>query len=149
MITITIGKADATTADKVTLTSGMVKAVRVAFNFSEEWDGLNKVAVFSNGSTTIDVNIDEADECYIPHEILSVPGKDVTCGVYGCQGDGEELNVIPTVKCPLGKVVEGVDPMGDESVTPTPSLLDSLGNIELALDAILDIQNELIGGIEA
>lgn len=146
MITITIGKADATTVDKVTLTSGMVKAVSVAFNFSEEWDGMNKVAVFSNGTTTIDVNIDEVDRCHIPHEILAVPGKDVTCGVYGSRGDGDTLNVLPTVKCSLGKVVEGVDPMGDESVTPTPSLVDTLGNIELALDSILAIQGELMGG---
>jgi hypothetical protein len=36
--------------------------------------------------------------------------------------------------------------MGDESVTPTPNLIDTLGNIEQALDTILAIQDELIGG---
>lgn len=144
MITITIGKADATTVDRVTLTSGMVKAVCVAFQFSDDWEGMNKVAVFSNGSTTIDVSIDEVDRCYIPHEVLAVPGKDVTCGVYGSQGDGDALNVLPTVKCSLGKVVEGVDPTGDESIPPTPSILDTLGNIDEALDSILAIQEELM-----
>ena len=148
MITITIGKADATTVDRVTLTSGMVKAVCVAFQFSDDWEGMNKVAVFSNGSTTIDVSIDEVDRCYIPHEVLAVPGKDVTCGVYGSQGTGDALNVLPTVKCSLGKVVEGVDPTGDESVPPTPNFMDALGNIDEALDVILDIQANLTGIVD-
>ena len=146
MITVSVGKADATTVDKVTLTSGMVKAVVVAFRFSEEWDAFNKVAVFSNGESTIDVALDDAERCYIPHEMLAKAGKEVTCGVYGSQGSDESLVVIPTVKCSLGKVSEGVDPMGDESIPPTPTIIAMLGDIEAALDVILDMQNSLIGG---
>ena len=125
MFTISIGKADTKCPDKVTLTSGMVNAVQVSFAFSEEWEGFDKIAVFSNGDTTIDVTLDEG-KCYIPHEILSKPGKEVTCGVYGSKGEGEDYVAIPTEKCSLGKVTEGVNPSGDESAEPTPTIWDEL-----------------------
>ena len=126
MFTISIGKAEATCADKVTLTSGMVKAVRVAFVFSEEWEGFDKVAVFSNGTTTLDVSLDEDNTCYIPHEMTTDAGRDVMCGVYGCKGEGSERVAIPTVKCLLGKVVEGVNPSGDEPTEPTPTIWEEI-----------------------
>ena len=119
MMTVSIGKADASCVDKVTLTSGMVNAVQVTFAFSSEWEGFDKIAVFSNGSTSIDISLEDDDRCHIPHEVLAVAGKEVTCGVYGSK-DGVAL---PTVKCSLGKVVDGADPSGEESAEPTPSML--------------------------
>lgn len=126
MFTITIGKADTSCPDKITLTSGMVNAVQVAFAFSEEWEGFDKIAVFSNGATTVDVTLDEKDRCYVPHEVLSVAGRDVNVGVYGSKGEGEDYVAIPTEKCSLGKVSEGVDPSGEESAEPTPTIWDDL-----------------------
>lgn len=126
MFTIRIEKAETTCPDNITLTSGMVKAVKVAFDFSEEWEGFNKVAVFSNGTTTLDVSLDENDKAYVPHEVLEIPGKEVSVGVYGSKGEGEDYVAIPTEKCSLGKVVEGVDPTGEESSEPTPSVWDEI-----------------------
>ena len=126
MITISIGKADTECVDKVTLTSGMVKAVQVAFSFSEQWDGFNKTAVFSNGNTTLDVSLDDEGKCYIPHEVVAEVGKEVSVGVYGCKGTGDDYIAIPTEKCSLGKVVEGVDPTGEEPAEPTPTVYDEL-----------------------
>jgi hypothetical protein len=138
MFTITIGKADTSCPDKITLTSGMVNAVQVAFAFSEEWEGFDKIAVFSNGATTVDVTLDEKDRCYVPHEVLSVAGRDVNVGVYGSKGEGEDYVAIPTEKCSLGKVSEGVDPSGEESAEPTPTIWDDLnirvGNLETRMD---------------
>lgn len=122
MFTISIGKAEATCADKITLTSGMVKAVRVAFIFSEEWENFDKIVVFSNGAETLDVSLGEDNTCYIPHEMMADAGRDVTCGVYGYKGEGSKRVAIPTVKCSLGKVVEGVNPSGDEPKEPTPTV---------------------------
>lgn len=119
MFTISIGKAEATCADKITLTSGMVKAVRVAFIFSEEWENFDKIVVFSNGAETLDVSLGEDNTCYIPHEMMADAGRDVTCGVYGYKGEGSKRVAIPTVKCSLGKVVEGVNPSGEEPTDPT------------------------------
>lgn len=138
MFTITIGKADTSCPDKITLTSGMVNAVQVAFAFSEEWEGFDKIAVFSNGATTVDVTLDEKDRCYVPHEVLSVAGRDVNVGVYGSKGEGEDYVAIPTEKCSLGKVSEGVDPSGEESAEPTPTIWDNLNirvtNLETHMD---------------
>lgn len=126
MFTISIGKAETNCPDKITLTSGMVKAVQVAFNFSDEWEGFIKTAIFSNGSTTTDVPLDKEDKCYIPHEVLAVPGEEVTVGVYGCKGEGEDYVAIPTEKQSLGEVIEGVDPSGEEPKEPTPTAWDEL-----------------------
>ena len=157
MFTISIEKAAATCPDKITLTSGMVKAVQVAFTFSEEWENFDKVAVFSNGDTSIDVSLDDNNKCHIPHEVLAESGKDVSVGVYGSTGEGEDYVAIPTAKCSLGKVVEGVNPSGEEPTEPTPTIWDELGNrvstiegdlgdIDAALDSILAIEENLIGG---
>lgn len=126
MFTITIGKAEAICGDKITLTSGMVKAVRVAFVFSEEWDNFDKIVVFSNGTETLDVSLGEDNTCYIPHEMMADAGRDVTCGVYGYKGEGSKRVAIPTVKCSLGKVVEGVNPSGEEPTDPTPTIWEEV-----------------------
>lgn len=154
MFTISIGKADTQCPDKVTLTSGMVKAVQVAFTFSEDWENFNKIAVFCNGTISIDVPLDREDKCYIPHEILAVAGNEVTAGVYGCKGEGDDYVAIPTVKCSLGKVVEGVNPSGDESAEPTPTVMDDIvirvGNIEqgeLGVNTQVYGKNNIVGGV--
>ena len=134
MITICIGKADAQCTDKITLTSGMVQAVQVLFDFSEEWAGLTKIAVFSNGETTLDIPLDESDRCHIPHEVLEVAGKDVTCGIYGSNGDENEYVAIPTVECVIGKVAKGVCPAGVEPAEPTPTMLVDHENRITALE---------------
>ena len=134
MITICIGKADAQCTDKVTLTSGMVQAVQVLFDFSEEWEGLTKIAVFSNGDTTLDIALDTLDQCYIPHEVMAIAGREVTCGIYGSKGEDSEYVAIPTVVCSLGKVVEGACPTGTNPAEPTPTMLQDHENRITALE---------------
>ena len=100
------------------LTAGMAKAVTVEFVFSDDWDGLTKTAVFSNGKTTVDVlaaNWD-GDTVPVPHEVLAVPGRHARVGVYGADESGV---VLPTVWVSLGKVQPGADPSGDETADPS------------------------------
>ena len=100
------------------LTAGMAKAVTVEFVFSDDWDGLTKTAVFSNGKTTVDVlaaNWD-GDTVPVPHEVLAVPGRHARVGVYGADESGV---VLPTVWVSLGKVQPGADPSGDASADPS------------------------------
>lgn len=144
MFTISIGKAETNCPDKITLTSGMVKAVQVAFNFSDEWEGFIKTAIFSNGSTTTDVPLDKEDKCYIPHEVLAVPGEEVTVGVYGCKGEGDDYVAIPTEKQSLGEVIEGVDPSGEEPKEPTPTVWDELNiKVESLSKELIDARNKV------
>ena len=103
------------------LTVGMVGA-EVEFDFSEEWDGLGKLAVFrSDGSR--DVIVDENGVAVVPHEILTTPGMDVEVGVYAVREDGTTLPA-PTPFCKLTRngIAEGADPSGDESYPPTPEV---------------------------
>lgn len=119
MITIHCSRACAHLASPPELlTAGMAKAVTVEFVFSDEWDGLTKTAVFSNGKTTVDVlaaNWD-GDTVPVPHEVLAVPGRHARVGVYGANESGV---VLPTVWVSLGKVQPGADPSGDETADPS------------------------------
>lgn len=119
MITIHCSRACAHLASPPELlTAGMAKAVTVEFVFSDDWDGLTKTAVFSNGKTTVDVlaaNWD-GDTVSVPHEVLAVPGRHARVGVYGADESGV---VLPTVWVSLGKVQPGADPSGDASADPS------------------------------
>ena len=119
MITIHCSRACAHLASPPELlTAGMAKAVTVEFVFSDDWSGLTKTAVFSNGKTTVDVlaaNWD-GDTVHVPHEVLAVPGRHARVGVYGADESGV---VLPTVWVSLGKVQPGADPSGDASADPS------------------------------
>lgn len=113
------------TGDRELLSSGMSEVVRVAFTFSPDWDGLHKIAVFSNGSHSVDVpEADwQEDVCTIPAQVLSEPGKTLMVGVYGA--DGAHL-VLPTVWCVLGRIEPGAEPAFLEAAPPEPSAWASL-----------------------
>ena len=119
MIQIHVNKASAhLCSPPELLTAGMAKAVTVEFVFSDEWDGLTKTAVFTNGKTTVDVLAAswDGDTVPVPHEVLAVPGRHARVGVYGANKSGV---ILPTVWVSLGKVQPGADPSGDETADPT------------------------------
>lgn len=100
------------------LTAGMAKAVGVRFAFSEEWDGLTKTAVFTNGRDTVGVLAAkwDGDAVDIPPEVLTAAGRYARVGVYGTNASGV---VLPTVWATLGKVQPAAEPSGDPSADPT------------------------------
>lgn len=75
------------------LTAGMV-GKEVGLQFSEDWDGLRKVAVFAAGSRSCTI-VDVQETEIIPAEILSESLRRLYVGVYGLSEDGE--TVIPAV----------------------------------------------------
>lgn len=134
MIEIYINKADARASEFETLTTGMLNAVHVHFNFSEHWDGLSKVAVFTNGLRS--VNVMEAswqdDSCPIPQEVLQAPWRVVRCGVYGMRG---EQMILPAIMVGLGRVRPGTDPNGDPGTDPDLPIWQQLDNRVADLEA--------------
>ena len=100
------------------LTAGMAKAETVEFQFSVDWGGLSKTAVFTDGVKTVDVLPSgwDGDAVLIPHEILTTAGRTARVGVYGTNASGV---VLPTVWVSLGKVQPAVEPSGDPSTDPT------------------------------
>ena len=119
MIIITCKKAFAQANCRTAfLTAGMSRAETVRFVFSDDWCGLSKTAVFTDGAKTVDVLPPgwDGDTVPIPHEILTTAGRTARVGVYGTNASGV---VLPTVWATLGKVQPAAEPSGDPSTDPT------------------------------
>lgn len=100
------------------------------FEFSEDWDDLNKVVVFKNVSYNItkEVYLSTSNECYIPWEVLSNSG-DIFLEVIGTEVRGEVVTVrIPSTL--LGFKWEIQEGLLDVSanVSPTPDLFEQFVN---------------------
>lgn len=51
------------------VTSGAMNANAVRFEFSPDWDGLSRTAVFQSGSREASVLLDRSGTCVVPWEI--------------------------------------------------------------------------------
>ncbi len=111
-------KSELTVTRQEPVVSGSVNVYRVRFEFSPDWDGLARTAVFRAGKESRSAPLDGGNETEIPWECLKVPGVRLTAGVYGRRG--EEL-VLPTVWAYLGVILEGAT-SGEEAQPPTPTL---------------------------
>ena len=127
-------------------TSGMVGA-KIAFQFSEEWNGLTKTVVFRTDHLQKDV-LNVTNVCTIPHECLEKAGERLVVGVYGTNGNDI---VIPTIYVSLGRIKQGADPSGDVSADPTlpvwaqtQALIGNLSQIETETkDSLVAAINEV------
>lgn len=115
MLTFRFTGAAGQMTEAETLVSGMV-GKQVRFEFSSEWDGLRKAAVYRAGDiccTSLDVQ--EVDT--IPALVLSRSLRRLYVGVYGMSEDGEV--VLPAVYAPgpfirIGAAVEDGSGMDQE-----------------------------------
>lgn len=114
MLTFYFSNADSVMKESAVLTSGMM-GKEVKLEFSEDWDGLSKTVVFSNGSVTLDV-VCTGETVVIPAKILEKPLRRLTVGVYGVSSDGKLA--IPTVRAEGPVIRPGVDPTGDPALDP-------------------------------
>lgn len=126
--------------DDTALVSGMANVASVQVTFSEDWDGLDKVLVFTDGIRTIIHELTQDDEIVpVPHELMAEPGKTLYVGVQGT--DGERV-ILPTVMCRLKAVAWGADPDGDESTLPPKpywqEVLGTMGRMVAAAAAEAD-----------
>ena len=85
-------------------TSGSVNVYSVLFEFSDDWDGLARTAVFRAGQESRSILLGPDNQCDIPWEVLGTGGTYLYAGVCGTRG-GEV--VLPTVFAFLGKISEG------------------------------------------
>lgn len=103
--------------EKEPVTSGSVNVYPVRFEFSEDWDGMSKTAVFQAGCKETTVAL-TGGACTVPAEVLSEPGYYLMAGVCGKQG---ESTVLPTVWANLGLISEGSVTGEDPEPAPPPS----------------------------
>ena len=97
-------KIQLTVREKEPVTSGSVNVYPVRFEFSADWNGLSRKAVFRAGAVSRTAALDQDGTCTIPGEVLGRPGCHLFAGVCGRQG--EEI-VLPTVWANLGLILEG------------------------------------------
>lgn len=163
-IDITVNGTSAVAKSSAKITSGMVGAI-FSVTYDDAWKDLDKKVIFRADQLT---RIAEGN--VVPFEVLRLPGKTLFVGVEGRNADGEI--VIPTVWACAGKILPGAN--GEIPASTAPSVdsggsiggggasindnvvsttttwsskkIDSLvGDVEAALDAIIAIQEGLIG----
>lgn len=109
-----------TLLEREPVTSGSVNVYEARFEFSEDWEGLERVAVFWAAGPTVEVLLGPDAECEVPWEALQKPGYTLRAGVYGKDSAGTV--VLPTVRASLGTILEGVPTNGEGARPPTPDL---------------------------
>lgn len=126
-------KNNLTITGKDLMTSGSVNVNQVQFIFSEDWEDLEKRAIFSTmidgKNLAYELKIDDDDKFYfLPWELFVSKNNTIYGGVYGYKGT--DL-VLPTERKQLGVVKDSVlDPNAIPSVPwePGEDTGDSSGN---------------------
>ena len=118
MFQLYANKTQLTVRAREPLTSGSVNTYIARFEFSPDWEGLTKTAVFKAGNEVRSVLLGADGQCTIPWEVLSSHGRQLTAGVCGTRGTDM---VLPTVYANLGTILEGAAP-GENARPPTLDL---------------------------
>lgn len=126
-------KSSLSVLKKGIITSGAVNVIDVQFQFSPEWNGMDRVAVFKVGTQKTSVVLDENNSCKLPWECVRENdiGKTVNVGVCGMIGANV---VLPTVWVGIGTIKEGTQ-LGNTALPHTPSVSQQiLGQVMAARD---------------
>lgn len=104
------------------ITSGTV-GMPIEFTFDSQWDYLLKQVVFRAGDVVKTIEHTGAG-LTVPWEVLEKPHVWLSVGVYGSNTDGSV--VIPTIWANVCVINVGVDPDGDPTTDPTPSIWQTI-----------------------
>lgn len=118
MFILYANKNQLTVRKRESVTSGSVNTYTARFEFSADWKGLTRKAVFRGSGRTLAMLLDDAGECFIPWEVLVSPGQPLMAGVFGTQNETD----LPTVWANLGTILEGVPGDSPGSKPPTPDV---------------------------
>ena len=110
MIALTVDTRRARVTEKETITIGSV-GIQVQFTFSDDWDGLARVACFMAGTDgeQTEIALPSTNTCVIPSALLVDANEDepLMIGAFGVNTTGSI--VIPTVWASAGTIRDGVD----------------------------------------
>ena len=131
MITVYIRKTDARAAIDTPLTSGSVGLI-CRFQFSADWHGLSKTAVFETSAGYKETHpVPEDGVVEVPEGAMAQPGVILTIGVEGKADDG--IVVIPTIYADCGTVYRGANTDPSDVQIP-PALVAQIQSKIIALD---------------
>lgn len=139
MFTLYADKNKLTLRQRETVTSGSANVYPVRFEFSADWDGMKRTAVFRAGEESRSVLLDGSGECSIPWEMLEDPGVRLYAGVYGTRGGDV---VLPTVWTDLGMILTGAAP-GEDARMPTPELWQQ--ELDRKQDVLRGLPGQVVG----
>ena len=139
MFVLYANKNQLTVRQREPVTSGSVNAYEVRFEFSEDWDGLTRTAVFKGGGETRSILLGEDGRCVIPWEVLQAPMTPLEAGVRGARG-GEI--VLPTGWACLGMILRGAA-VGEDAGPPTPDLWRQA--LDQKQDALRGLPGQVVG----
>ena len=110
MINISVNTREAALEESETLTGGSA-GIQCRFSFSEDWEGLTRIAIFRAGDegSQYEVPVDETGVVTVPAEALAKEneGEPLMIGAYG----GNGLTVaVPTVWVSAGAILPGAVP---------------------------------------
>lgn len=124
VFTADIRSAKARSTDAITTAS---VGIPVTLALANDFDGLAKTVVFTNGQTSVDVVlVGDATSLVVPPDVLQTTGQ-LYMGIYAADWDGNI--VIPTVWAYCGTVLPGTVPSGVDPSAPTPSWVAQVQNI--------------------
>lgn len=109
-------KNQLTVREREPVTSGSVNIYTARFEFSPDWSGLTKKAIFQAGKETRTVLLDKDGVCTIPWEVLADHGQSLRAGVFGTADE----TALPTTWASLGMILEGVSAAGAPEPAPPP-----------------------------
>ena len=149
MVNISVNRTAIYGSTESPITSGSV-GLKAQFTFDESWNNLIKIAVFSCGDITKDIQLDNIYECDIPWEILvhDNVGKPIRVGICGLY---ENEIVYPTIYTDVGKLLQGTrvseDPPVDYTPTPTEQAITAAKNaVDIANSVREDADNGVFNG---
>ena len=122
MFILSASKVHLSVCQRETVTSGSANVYFVQFEFNDDWNDLDKTAVFKAGDDKRSVVLDGSNRCQIPWEVLKKPRRSLEAGVYG-KKDGSI--VLPTIWAQLETIKEGCSP-GTNTQPPTPDVYSQI-----------------------
>lgn len=126
----------------IDINSGEYNVQKCEFVFSNEYEGLTKMAVFSNEESSFKTMIID-NECIIPYEILETDGT-IGLGVYGYEVDGENLVKRYSPKPVFFNVELGSYQYAQEGEQPSQDIIEQiLAELENQAEDIIALQNNL------
>ena len=122
--------------------SGEYNIQNIEFEFSNEYEGLTKMAVFSNEDEAFTTMITNGS-CIIPSEILQTDGT-IGVGVYGYSVNGDNLIKRYSPKPVFFNVELGSYQLAQESIEPSSDIITQiLAQLESQGEDIITLQNNL------
>lgn len=126
----------------VDVNSGEYNIQNIEFEFSSEYEGLTKMAVFSNEDEAFTTMITN-ESCIIPSEILQTDGT-IGLGVYGYSVNGDNLIKRYSPKPVFFNVELGSYQLAQESIEPSSDIITQiLAQLESQGEDIIALQNNL------